>query len=161
MSAMLTLAPTQSQAQVSEVLFKCAKSLVLAFTCVIVDAGIKKTVEVNWDVAVDVARGIIKALRPGDYQPSTREVGEVEQNGIEWSKLREFLISVYKSGQPVDNAKLIAQAKESCVTKWHTVCTYVGIARPSEQTTDCSKIMIQNDCELSMFCRWRENVCTR
>jgi hypothetical protein len=160
MSALLMLAPTRSQAQVAEVIWKC-KSLGPAIGCLIFNSGLQKVVEVGIDVLADIALGRKKELGPKDYKPSKLTISEIEQDGIEWSKLREFLVSVFKSRTPGGAALATAQAREICRENWQPICRAFDVPPPYEEFGGCSKITTQAACGKSPACSWNGSVCGR
>jgi hypothetical protein len=159
-SACLIFAPSQSHARVAEVVLKCTRSLSVAIACVILDRGIEKVVEVGLDGLIDLAFGRKKELKPEDTRPSAAKVTDVEANGIEWSKLREFLLSTFKSEAPVDDAQAREKVAASCNENYVPVCRYLGIPEP-RQVVDCSMITTQEACDVTFACSWKSSSCSK
>lgn len=160
LSACLMFAPTQSHAQVAEVLLKCTKSLGVAFACMVIQGGIAKAVDVSLEKLIAVAFGREK-LDPNDTQPSKVAVADIDKNGIEWSKLKEFLVSLYKSDPNANDAEAREKVAASCNADWNPVCRYLGFPPPREELADCSKIATQQDCDLTMRCSWKDGSCAK
>lgn len=158
LSAVLVIAPTaQPRAQVSAVLLKCTKSLTVAIACIIIDGGVKKVVDVGLDKLIEIAFG--RKPQPDDFKLSTALLRDVEESGIEWSKLQEFLISVYKAGTPRDSTEARAQIGRSCNANWQPICGPLGVARPRETLPVCSTLATEQACIGSNLCTWKGGAC--
>lgn len=158
--AFLACGPSQSHAQVSAVLLKCTKSVSVAVTCVIIDGGVAKAVDIAWDKLIALAFGGDKKVGPDDTQPSKATVADVEANGIAWDKLQEFLVSVLKSTPNVDGAQARQKVAASCAEDYAPVCRYLGVPEPN-RVVDCSKITTQEACEVIFACSWKGSACAR
>jgi hypothetical protein len=160
MSAALMFAPTKSEAQVAEAIMKCSKSLKVAVACVVIDGGVAKVVELGWDKLIELALGRKKKLGPDDLQPSDVTVADVEANGIEWSKLREFLASVYKPATSDDGADVQHKIAVSCRENYQAICRHLGFPEP-RTAVDCATFSTKETCSLSISCSWKGATCAK
>jgi hypothetical protein len=160
LGALMFLTPFQAQAQLKDVVKACTRSLTLAIGCIIIERGIEKGVEVGLDSLIKVALGQTTDLvRKRDL--TKKEVADINASGIGWTQLKDFLVSTFKSGAPVDDATIRAVAADSCRANYQPVCSQLGFADPRNRPTDCSAITVEQDCKTKISCSWSGTVCTR
>lgn len=160
LSVSLMLAPARSHAQVAEVLLKCTRSLSVAVTCVIIDQGVEQVVEVSIKTLAKIAYGGWSVVQPGDIKPAPEKAAEVRTNTIDWAKLKEFLLSVFNAGTPVDEAQAREKIAASCEKNYVPVCRYLGVPEP-RQFVDCTKITTKDACDVAFVCSWKGSSCSR
>ena len=159
MSACLMFTPTQSHAQVAEILLKCTKSLGVAVACMVIQGGVSKVIDISWGKLIELAFGR-EEIDPKDFPTSKVSAADIEANGIEWPKLKEFLISLFGSNAQVEDAEARVTVAESCRKNYHPVCPHLGILAPRAQFQDlCSKITTQEACDTTAPCSWKGSSC--
>jgi hypothetical protein len=146
---------------VADILLKCTKSLGVAVACMIIQGGVAKAVDISWTKLIALAFGRDKELDPKDIQPSTVTVADIEANGIEWPKLKEFLVSLFGSDAQVDDAEARTKVAASCRENYQPICRYLGVPAPREDFADCSKITTEQDCNTAFLCSWKGGSCSK
>lgn len=162
-SAYLLLGPVHAQAQVSQMLLKCTRSLSVAIACVILERGVERVVDVGLDDLVGIAFGREKTLKPEETEnpeEAASRIAEIKRDGIEWGKLREFLVSVFKSDRSVNDAQTRDAIAASCRKDYSPICPHLGIMAPREASPDCTAIKTQQECNVSFSCRWKGASCS-
>lgn len=160
-AACLLLGSGSSQAQVSAVLLKCTKSLSVAVTCVVIDAGVAKAVDIGLDQLIMIARGCGKKVDASKFTPSKMSVSEVEPNGIAWGKLCEFLESIVKSKPKASAAEIREKAAAACATRFQPICRSLGFPEPRQEIPfGCNLRRTREVCDRSASCVWTGTSCS-
>jgi hypothetical protein len=160
LGALVLLTPLHAQAQVKDFVKACKRSLTMAIGCIIVERGIEKGIEVGLDSLVKFAVGETTDFKSKRYL-TKKEIADIEADGIGWTQLKDFLVSTFKSGTPVDDAKTRTQIADSCRANYHPVCAQFGFAAPRSPLADCSTITVAKDCSSKINCSWSGSSCTR
>jgi hypothetical protein len=160
MSACLMMPPAQSQAGVLNLIEKCATSMKMIITCVVIERGLEKILDVALGDLIDYAFGRKKTIEGEETKASTQDIADIRAGGIEWPTLRDFLVSTFGSAKPADNAQVRAAVSASCEAKYSAICKELGIAAPHPTLEYCARITAQKDCESSMLCSWKGNHCS-
>lgn len=161
MGAWLMYAPTSSHAQVADILLKCTKSIGVAVACMIIQGGVAKVVDISWEKLIALAFGRDKEFDKEDARPSKVTAADIEANGIEWTKLKEFLVSLFGSDPQVDDAEARTKVAASCRENYQPICRYLGVPAPRQEFADCSKIETQQDCDMAFLCSWKGGTCSK
>ena len=160
MSACLICTPHQSEAGVIEAINKCSRSLKMLIVCVVIERGVEKVLDVALGDLIDYAFGRTKTIQGTETKASATEIADVQANGIAWPGLREFLVSVFSSAKPLDDAQARAAIAASCNAKHSPICAQLGFAAPHPTAHICAKIMTQQDCDASLLCSWKGSYCS-
>lgn len=161
LSASVLLTPFHAQAQVHELVKACKRSLTMVIGCIIIERGIEKGVEVGLDSLIGVAFGKTNNIKGNRRTLTPNEVVDIKANGIEWSQLKDFLLSRFKSGTPVDDAQARKVIAASCNANYSPVCAQLGFPGPRIPFADCSTIKVAKDCGNKINCSWKGSLCVR
>ncbi|MGQ0458058.1 MAG: hypothetical protein ACT4OU_13480 [Hyphomicrobium sp.] len=161
LSLLVLLAPSQSDAQLHEFVKACKRSVGYYFACLVVSEGIEQGIEVTVKSLYDrilnntpTFQGDVKTLEPGEFE-------KIESPSIEWADLKNFLLSVFTSKAPVDDAQARKILEASCQSKISPICAQLVFTDPAPGVTDCSASSAQRDCETKMTCSWNGSSCVR
>lgn len=157
----MLLAPSQSHAQLHEVVKACKQSVRNYLICLVAEEGIERAIEVGYSALADFATGKSQKLEGNVVELPKKEKDGIESDGIAWPDLKAYLNSIFGSKEPVDDAQARAIIHASCQTKFSPICAYLGVANPADRVADCSVNLTQSDCETKMLCSWNGSACVR
>lgn len=156
----LFIGSNSSQAQVAAVLLKCTKSWGVAISCVVIDAGVTKVVEISFDYIIAKAQVCSDKVDASKLAPSKISVSEVEAEGIAWGKLCEFLGSIIKSTPKMSAAEVREKAAANCAVRFQPICRQLGFPEPREEIMfGCNENRTRDACEKGTGCVWTGSVC--
>jgi hypothetical protein len=128
---------------------------------VVIDAGVTKAVEIGVDQLIAIARGCGNKVDTSKLTPSRMSVSEVESDGIEWSKLCEFLESIIKSTPKVSAAELRERAAADCEARFQPICRQLGFREPRvDLLYGCTGNRSREAFETGTGCVWTGTSCS-
>ncbi len=158
LGALLSLGSAGAQAQVYKEIKGCAGSMKVLITCVVIERGVEKVLDVGLSDLVAYILGTKSGVEPAPTPPSPAEVETVKANLIPWAEFKAFLLSALGQQPADDPAQMRAKIADACAAKYSPVCAQFGIYQ-NNRFPNCTGLT-KEACTGGLFgCAWTGTTC--